>query len=345
MIIGSIIGGLFAGCGDNGGGASNNNQGTPSLISGTAAAGAAVSKGMGYALDASTGNQISFVTGTDGTYSVNLTGKTGPFLIRVRGLTSGGTMVDLYSLASTANFGGTVNVTPLSDVVVGYAAGKRTDELEAACLANLAGCPAMLNGIVANLALSSSKIVQALPASVLSAFTVDQTTFDAITTPFTADHSGADGLLDALQVVPPAAGVTNGSYTINLTGATATPLVTVPVSTAAATTAPTTDPTAPTPAQVSQAVNLAAALAETQTFIAGLNGLFATALPTNAQLTPYFDAAYLRNGENRTTQQLPSLAGWMGNTQCAHHTITRTFNSLWYLPAHRIAAFRTSGGR
>lgn len=208
-------------------------------------------------------------------------------------------MVYLYSLASTTNAGGTVNITPLTDVVVGYAAGKRTDELEAACTANLAACPALLNGIVANLALSSTKIVQALPASVLGAFSVDQATFNAITTPFTANHAGADGLLDALQVVPPAAGATNGSYAINLNGATATPLITVPVSTATTGTAPVTNATAPTTAQVTQAANLASALAEAETFLGQLNSLFATSIPSSGQLSPLFDAAFLHNGATK----------------------------------------------
>lgn len=284
----------------SGGGSSNTTAATPVNISGVAAAGAAVSNGFGYALDASSGTKTYFTTGTDGSYSVDLTGKTGPFLFQVRGLTSGGSMVYLYSLASTTNAGGIVNITPLTDVVVGYAAGKRTDALETTCTANLAGCPALLNGIVAKLALSSSNIVQALPASVLSAFSVNQATFNAITTPFTANHAGADGLLDALQVVPPAVGATSGNYAINLNGATPIPLITVPVTTATTGTAPTINTTAPTTTQVTQAVNLASALAEAQIFIGQLNTLFATSMPSSGQLAPLFDTAFLHNGINKT---------------------------------------------
>ena len=290
---------VLSACGSGGGSGTATNT-SASTISGVAASGAPVSQGMGYALDASTGNKTSFVSDANGAYSVNLSGQTGPFLIRVRGLTTSGAMVDLYSLASTSNFGATVNVTPLSDIVVGYAAGKRTDELEAACTATLASCPALLNGIIANLALSSTQIIQALPASVLSAFSIDPATFNPITTTFTANHSGADALLDALQVVPPAAGVTSGNYAINLNGAIPVPLVTVPVTSAATATVPTTNSTAPTTVQITQAANLVTALTEVQTFLGQLNSLFATAMPTSGELSPFFDATFLHNGINKT---------------------------------------------
>ncbi|NOT98442.1 MAG: hypothetical protein HOO97_05045, partial [Sideroxydans sp.] len=294
---------------------SNNNQSqnipnaSVKLVKGVAAAGAPVASGIGYALDAATGTQVAFVTGADGSYTADLTGLTGPFLIHVRGITKGGAPVDLYSLASSVNFGGTVNVTPLSDVVVGYAAGMRTDKLEAACTANQAACPALFNGIVANLALSSSNIVSALPASVLSAFSVDQASFNAITTPFSANHTGADALLDALQVVPPAAGVTNGNYSINLNGATAVPLITVPVTTSVTATAPSTNVTAPTTQEVTRAANLTKALAEVETFFTNFNDLFVTSLPSSTQVDPFVDATFLSNGVNKANHLTGILTG------------------------------------
>jgi len=295
---------MLAACGGGGNNPGNvNNPGGngASSLSGIAAAGAPVTKGIGYALDAATGTQITFTTNaTTGAYSVDLTGKSGPFLLHVRGMTSGGAPVDLYSLASNTNFGKTVNITPLSDVVVGYAAGQTTANLETACTANLAACPGLLNGIIANLALSNSKIRGAIPAAVLTAFNVDPNTFDAITTSFAATHSGVDGLLDALQVVPPAAAGT--TYAINLNGPTPIPLVTVPV--AGTGTAPTTNPTAPTAAAVTQAANLATALAEVQAGVTSFNQVIAAAapgLPTAAQISAFFDTNFLLNGWNAST--------------------------------------------
>lgn len=302
LVAATAVGALIAGCGSGKDGTSTVAKATVSSISGTAAAGAPVSKGIGYALDAVTGTQIPFVTGTDGSYSVNLNGYTGPFLLHVRGITSGGSPLNLYSLASSANIGKTVNVTPLSDVVVGYAAGKTTATLETACTANLAGCPALLNGIIANLALSNSNIRGAIPAAVLQAFGVDPTTFNAITTSFAATHSGVDGLLDALQVVPP---VTAGTtYAINLNGATPTPLATVPV--AGTGTAPTTlatTLTATSPAII-QAANLATALAEVQAQVAAFNQNMTAAapgFPTAATISAGLDPAFLMNSWNGAT--------------------------------------------
>lgn len=305
-----IVSLLLSACGGGGGGTVVPPV-AATTITGVAAAGAPVSKGIGYALDAVTGSQIPFITGSNGTYTVDLNGYSGPFLFHVRGITAGGAPVDLYSLATKSSFGKTVNVTPLSDVVVGYASGKTGSQLEASCTAALASCPALLNSIAANLAISSTSIVNALPATVLAAFAVDPATFNPISTPFTPNHTNVDALLDALQVIPPAAGGT--SYAINLNASTSVPLITVPVSNQTVATAPTVSAT-PTAAAnlvtaLTEAANLVTALAEVQTFIANLSGLFATALPTSGQLMPYFDATYLNNGRNRATEIANMLNG------------------------------------
>lgn len=290
---------ILIGCG--GGSSGGTSTTTPSTsLSGVAAAGAPITNGIGYALDAVTGTKISFTTNvTTGAYNVDLSGKTGPFLLHVVGVSSGGAPVDLYSLATSASFGKTVNVTPLSDVVVGYAAGQTAASLEASCTANLAACPALLNSIIAKLALSNSNIMSAIPSQVFTAFGLTPATFNAITTSFAATHTGVDGLLDALQVVPPASAGT--SYAINLLGSTSTPLATIPL--AGTGTAPTAGPV-PSAGQLKQAQNLAVAMAELQAAIANFNQLMATAapgLPTQAQLLPYFHSTLLFDGMNKAT--------------------------------------------
>jgi len=280
-------------------GGSGSNGASSTIISGMVAAGAPVIGGVGYALDAATGTQVPFTTNATGSFSVNLNGYAGPFLLNVRGRTSGGSLFNYYSLATTNSFGKTVNVTPLSDIVVGYASGKTTSNLETTCTTTIASCPALLNGTVAKLALSNANIMNAIPLPVLSAFNVDPNTFNAISTTFTATHSGVDGLLDAIQVVPPTGAGT--TYSVNLAGSTTpTVLVTVPVSTNTTATAPT-KVTTPTTPVITKAANLAKQLGEVQVVMANLSALFATAKPTSGQLTPYFDAAYLNDGEDRTT--------------------------------------------
>jgi hypothetical protein len=266
---------------------------------GVAAAGNAVANNPGYALDAVTGTEIPFTTDAKGNYSVNVFGYSGPFLLRVLGVSTGATPVDLYSLAAAAtNAGGTtVNVTPLSDLVLGYAAGVTTTNLAAACTANLPACPALLNGILASLTTANSAVVAAIPASVWSAFGITPATFNAITTQFATTHTGVDGLLDALSIVPPA--TAGATYTVSLVGATPTPLATLPTSGTAGTEGgtPVASP-APTTAAVTQAANLAAVEPEIQTFFGSVSALFATSQPSAAQVTALLAPGFLNNSEN-----------------------------------------------
>jgi hypothetical protein len=271
-------------------------------IGGVVAAGSAVANNPGYALDAVTGTQISFTTNASGNYSVDVFGYTGPFLLRVLGVTLGATPVDFYSLAAAAKTAGgtTVNVTPLSDVVLGYAAGVTTANLEAACTGNLPACPALLNGILASLTTANSAVVTAIPASVWSAFGITPATFNAISTQFAATHTGVDGLLDALSIVPPAAA--GASYTVSFVGATLTPLATIPTSGIAGTEhgTPVASP-APSTAAVTQAANLAAVEPEIQAFFASVTALFATSEPTAAQVAKLLTPNFLNDGANAAT--------------------------------------------
>jgi PASTA domain len=266
-------------------------------VGGVAASGYPVANGPGYALDAATGTQVPFVTDSSGDYSVSVFGFAGPFLLHVLGVTSGGSPVNMYSLASSAGAGTTVNVTPLSDVVLAYAAGITTQNLESACTANQPACPALLNGILANLATANTAVVGAIPASVLSAFGITPSTFNAITSQFAATHTGVDGLLDALSVLPPI--TTGGSYTISLLGATPTPVATVPTSGTAGTSggAPTAG-AAPAAAALTQAQNLVAVAGEIQGFFSSISALFAASVPSPTQVQTLLNQNLLNDGLN-----------------------------------------------
>jgi hypothetical protein len=270
------------------------------VLTGMVASGYAVANGPGYALDAATGTQIPFVTDAGGNYSVNVFGYAGPFLLHVLGVTSGSSPVNIYSLASASNAGTTVNVTPLSDVVLAYAAGITTQSLESTCTANQSACPALLNGILANLATANTAVLGAVPASVLNAFGLSATTFNAITTQFAATHMGVDGLLDALSVLPPA--TPGGSYTISLVGASPTLLETIPTSGTAGTpgAAPTAG-TAPTPVALTQAQNLAAIEGEIQNLFSSVDALYATSVPAASVVEQFLDPNFLNDGLNATT--------------------------------------------
>ena len=267
---------------------------TGAVVGGIVASGNPVVNGFGYALDAATGARVAFTTDGTGTYSANLAGYAGPFLFRVLGVTTGGLPVDIHSLAG---LGGSaqVNITPLSDAILGNASGVTTAQLEAACTASQGACATLLNGILGTLAARNAALVAAIPATVFTAFGVDAASFNAFTTPFVTNHTGIDGLLDALRVTLPV--TRGGSYAISLAGATPIQLATLPTSGSAGTPGgAATSGTAPTATVLAQAVNIVAVQGEIQAFFAKFSALFATGYPTVQQITPLIDPSFLLDG-------------------------------------------------
>ena len=118
----------LTGCG--GGGASdtasnggNNNPPavTTSSITGTAAAGLPL-VGTVTVKDA-TGATKTVAIGTNGSYTVDVTGMTAPFVFRAEG-SAGGTAYVLHSAATSADVNGNINITPLTDLIVSNVAGQ-----------------------------------------------------------------------------------------------------------------------------------------------------------------------------------------------------------------------------
>jgi hypothetical protein len=302
----------LAGCGGGGGGGASAGGSSSSLLGGLVASGAIVPNAPGYILDAATGVKTDFGTDSAGRYSVSMAGQSGPFLIRVFGTSSTGAPLDMYSIASTSNFGGTVNVTPLTNVILGYAGGGLTSSLEASCTATIANCPTLLNTILANLTSANTTVFNNIPTNVLgtSGQFVIPAGFNAFTTTFTADHTGIDGFMDVLQVVPPAAAGAS-TYQLNLVGPTPTALTTLPTSGTAGTqsvTAPTksANPSAPL---LARAANLAKVQGEVDTFFSNFKNLFATALPLSTAVDPYLDASFKLNGMNKAAFSAAAAAG------------------------------------
>lgn len=52
-----------------------------------------------------------------GNYEIDLAGMTGPFILRAEGRV-GTTEVTVHSMATTADLGGNINVTPITDLIV-----------------------------------------------------------------------------------------------------------------------------------------------------------------------------------------------------------------------------------
>lgn len=158
-------------------------------LSGTAAAGAAI-VGVVTVRDSSVPFQErSAPIGDAGRYSIDVAGMTAPFMLRADG-NVGLQSYSIYSAAVAGDVGGTVNITPLTDLIISNIAG------QIAAAAYAAGdfgaiTPASLIAAQAELLAKLEPVLIDLGIS---------TSVDILRAAFNADHTGMDLLLDALRV-------------------------------------------------------------------------------------------------------------------------------------------------
>jgi hypothetical protein len=291
---------LYACSGGGGGGAGTASSST--VTTGIVAGGAPVANGSGYVLDASaasaTSGKTTFTTDSNGAFSVDLSGKNGPFLYHLNGVTSGGSPVDLYSIANASQAAGRINITPLTSLVTGYASGSSGAQLESTCTATWANCATLLNNVLQNVSSATSTVMSAVPANIYTQFGLSSGTFNPFTTSFSANHTGADALLDAITVSPPATNGGNFTVTLNSTG---TSILTVPTTGTPGTKSSST-PTSSTPtnSELTQSANIAKALQQIETRISAFNALFATTLPSASAIQAFLDAGFMYDSANAT---------------------------------------------
>ncbi len=187
LALASAVAGLFtlSACG---GGGDSTNPATTSTISGTAAGGAAV-VGTVYIKD-SLGAVKTGVIEANGHYEVDVTGMTGPFMLKADG-SVGTARVSYYSAATSADAGGTINITPLTSLLVANVAG----QLAETYYSN----PANFNGITADKLVAAQVALQAKLKPILDAMGLDAS-INLLRTSFAADHSGLDELLDMIKL-------------------------------------------------------------------------------------------------------------------------------------------------
>jgi hypothetical protein len=221
----------------------------------------------------------------DGHYQLGLKGLTFPLLLRASGVV-GGRRVVLCSAATSTDAGGTVNVTPLTDLIVAKVATQAAEDFYAQ--------PDYTRLTDAYLDEARVMVTQHL-APVMDELT-DQS-LDLRRTAFAADHTGLDAVLDVVEVdVDPEArtalirDIVNGSSVLDdLTRMQDhTPL--------------------PTPPSGSYTQSVAM-LAAIDAVLATLNARFAAAVPaaTDAALLALFDSDFLHAGA--------SLADFLSSTQ------------------------------
>jgi len=276
----------LAGCGGGGGG-----SGSPGVnaattcpsnsICGVVAAGAPVA-GIVYGYDAKgTRTPVATISAT-GSYTLDTTGLTAPYMITAIGVSNLKPTV-VHSIATSADLGNTVNVTPLTDVILSLAAGQPAQDI------GFASMPAVASNVLA-----SASAVNNIIAPLASA--VGVTVTSPLTDTFSANGTGMDKVLDSIDVIPATQG---GTIDVRLAGQTAS-LGTVTLPATAGGAATVTANTTVTAAQLANAQKFAAAIADANVCMASLTSLYATSIPSATAVQQFLDLNFLGYGMNQS---------------------------------------------
>lgn len=279
--------------GGTGGGAAGGGTGATVSLTGLVAGGAPLI-GSVSARD-SLGTTFGPVqTSVTGTYNLDLSTGTAPFILQATG-TVAGKPVTYYS--STSVNSGQLNITPFTDMIVAQAANASPATIFTNCVS-----PTTCTTTPSAAAMTTAQAnVQGSLANLLALFHAQGT--NLMTGTFVAGavvgQSPIDVLLDSITVAP--VNGTPGSFTL-----TANPNTTLPAKTvlatlpAVATTAPLAINPALTPTIVSNINTTALALTAIQTQLTIFQNRFATVLPAanDPALVALFDASFMDNGDN-----------------------------------------------
>ena len=303
----SLLGALAA-CGGGGGSGSSSSASSPSAnaqtLSGTVAVGDALVGASVTVLD-SAGHTATATSGANGAYSVSLANLTPPLLITATD--SSGAHSTLYSIVAGTGgntAGTTANVTTLTTAVTAAltADGNPADFASTAALG--AVTPAQVSTAV-------SQINTAL-APILAQNGLTAASFDPIGGAFTPNQTGADAVIDAVQVTPSSSGP--GLQLSSL----ADPNTAIQLNRASSNTTKLQPP--------AQLANYLASL---------LTSLRQCMAGTSAGCTTAIDAHYLNNGSATMQARHPGLFG-QGNTLIGARTIA-------FLPAGTFSAIGNPG--
>jgi hypothetical protein len=252
------------------------------------------------AIDAN-GKTFTTTSNALGAYTVNVAGGTAPFLLTVTGI-SGGIAVTLNSVATA--IGQTVNITPLTDLIVSTAAGQPSGQT----LATLCTSTAAADQLQCKAALTTVTTGTNLSAAVTAVTNMIAPLNSSGTNPLNGafvagSGSGMDAVLDAILVTPAAAQGAMATVTLISVPGANLGTVTLPA-TAGGTATPATVTT--TTANITAAADGAAALAEIKACLASFSALYPanmTAAPTSAQVTPFIDATFRLGGPTSAETQ------------------------------------------
>lgn len=178
---------FLASCGGGGGGGGSTPPPTQQILSGTAAAGAPI---IGHVVvKDSAGVTRTAQIDAAGGYTVDVTGLTPPFLLRAEGVAGGRSYV-IHSAATNADVNGTINITPLTDLIV-------------ANIARQVAANYFDSGNFSTLSASELNTAEDALQQRLQAVLTDlgiAGSIDLLRSAFSTDHTGLDAALDVLRV-------------------------------------------------------------------------------------------------------------------------------------------------
>ncbi len=275
VMFGAVTAMALAACG---GGSTTSSTPPPAAktLSGVAAAGAPII-GSVTIKDSTTPAALTKTVpiAADGKYTVDVGDMKAPYMVRADGYV-GGNEYHLYSAGTSADVGGTINITPLTDLIVANIAGS---------VAKTYFDNGSFSGLTAAQLATQSNALKAKLLPVLQALGVSDS-IDLLRASFSTDHTGLDAALDVLRVTT---NTTTGVATI--TNIITQQQITSNAATGAYTGALTSDGVA------TGVTDIQAISAAFKTFSA----LFVTGLPseTNATLLSMFDnATFMFQGQN-----------------------------------------------
>ena len=259
-------------CGGGGGSSSGS-----TVISGTAAAGAPIIGSVTIKDSTTPTAQTKTVPiEADGKYTVDVTGLKAPYMVRADGYV-GGNEYHLYSAGTSADVGGTINITPLTDLI----------------LANIAQTVASdyftsgdFSTLTATELKTQSDALAAKLQPILEAVGVSAS-IDLLRASFNTDHTGLDAVLDVVRVT-----TDTETNTATITNIITQQEMTSDLATGTYTGA------------LDDTTGVGTAVTDIQAISAGFkqfSDLFAASLPseTNATLLSLFDnATFLQGGQN-----------------------------------------------
>ncbi|WP_038247186.1 hypothetical protein [Ghiorsea bivora] len=263
------------------------------LVSGVVATGAPL---VGFvAVKGSAGNVATANIDAQGKYSVDTSNLTLPLVLYASGI-SGGKAYSIISAATISDVGNTVNITPLTDLIVSNVAGSHSE----AFFNNPNYTLLSANNLTAAKDVLALRLEPMLTAAGLGAG------FDLMNAAFNADHTGYDALLDLLDVQ---VDTTTNQATITYALDSAITITDDLTTTADAT------PIGAVNTGVFQANG--AIIQEINAFMLSMNALFANGTPAAATVSPFFTAGFLHQGTDNA-----AAVTLFSSTLPAHQSLT-----------------------